>query len=103
MSERESFLLESDPIDGFPVVAPPKAPAHAIIREVAAAHGLSPDQLLERCRKPARVLARRDAMRRVRDELGYSYPKIGQLFKRDHTTVLWSCRGGRSNQRRGRT
>jgi chromosomal replication initiation ATPase DnaA len=37
-------------------------------------------------------------MKRIRDELGYSYPLIGRIFGRDHVTVIWACRGGRKNQ-----
>jgi chromosomal replication initiation ATPase DnaA len=37
-------------------------------------------------------------MKRVRDELGYSYPLIGRIFGRDHASIIWACRGGRKNQ-----
>ena len=36
--------------------------------------------------------ARQDAMRRIREALGYSYPRIGRFFGRDHTTVVHGVR-----------
>ena len=32
------------------------------------------------------------AMVEVRKQLKYSYPQIGRLFNKDHTTVLFACR-----------
>lgn len=69
--------------------------AKTIIRDVAREHGVSFDDILGPSRNRNVVRPRREAMHRIRQELGYSYPKIGRLFNRDHSTVLWATRGGR--------
>jgi chromosomal replication initiation ATPase DnaA len=38
------------------------------------------------------VAARREAMARIRLDLGWSYQRIGALFARHHTTVLHHVR-----------
>jgi hypothetical protein len=73
----------------FPVTA--SLTAQAIIRAVATEFDLGVDAMMHR-----RVLpesrARQVAMFLVRDELRMSYPQIGRLFRRDHTTVLQATR-----------
>lgn len=66
-----------------------------IIREVAEAHRVRVEDIMGPRRFRAYNLARREAMQRIRFELGFSFPRIGQLFNRDHTAVLYACRGGR--------
>jgi chromosomal replication initiation ATPase DnaA len=39
-------------------------------------------------RKRKYHIARYRAMRRLRDDLGLSYPQIGRLLHRDHTTIM---------------
>jgi chromosomal replication initiation ATPase DnaA len=82
----------------IPVPARPRPLAKTIIAEVAAAHDITPADILGPRRFPHLVEARREAMSRVRKELGYSYPQIGRIFNRDHSSVIWSLRGGRFNQ-----
>jgi chromosomal replication initiator protein len=74
--------------------------ARQIIDEIAATHDITREDMIGPRRYPHLVEARREAMRRVRDELGYSYPQIGRIFNRDHSSVIWSLRGGRFNQPR---
>jgi len=99
MKPVESFYIDCDPLDGSPlpppVIVPPKAPAHRIIAEVAAAHQLTSADLTSPSRKQNLVVARHEAMKRIRAELKYSYPQIGRLFRRDHSSVIWAVRGGR--------
>jgi chromosomal replication initiation ATPase DnaA len=65
-------------------------PAIQVLADVAAAHGLT----LQELRAPGRkggtplFLARRDAARRLRDERGLSAAQIGRfLGGRDHSTI----------------
>lgn len=100
------FLLATDPLTGGPVESygPPAEPLvrtpmigrHTrIIREVAQAHRVKVEDITGPRRFRAFNLARREAMQRIRFELGFSFPRIGQLFNRDHTAALYACRGGR--------
>lgn len=100
------FLLSADPLTGEPAESygPPPEPLvrvpmigrdKRILREVAQAHRVSLDDIIGPRRFKAYVAARREAMQRIRSELGFSYPHIGRLFNRDHTSVLHACRGGR--------
>ena len=45
-----------------------------------------------RDRRPLIAAARHEAIWRVRRVTGWSLPRLGKLFKRDHTTVLLSVR-----------
>jgi chromosomal replication initiation ATPase DnaA len=97
----KSFTIETDPLDGWPLPPPPpkRLLGRDIIAEVARAHGLSPDDLTGRDMSFEMREPRKIAMRRVRNELGYTLPQIGRLFGgRNHSTILWACRGGRYNQ-----
>jgi chromosomal replication initiator protein len=49
-------------------------------------------QLHDRCRAPQLVHARMLAMWMVRRFTKLSYPQIGKLFHRHHTTVMSNCR-----------
>jgi chromosomal replication initiator protein len=65
--------------------------ALSIIERAAAKHGVETEFLRQDRRDAATVAARHDAMQRIRRELGWSYPRIGRLFNRDHTTVMHAC------------
>ena len=69
--------------------------AKTIIRDVAREHGVSFEDIMGPSRNRNCVRPRKAAMSRIRAELGYSYPQIGRLFNRDHSTVMWATRGGR--------
>lgn len=49
------------------------------------------DDIMGRSRVPRIVACRADIMRRLRLDCGWSYPRIGALLQRDHTTVLFHC------------
>jgi chromosomal replication initiator protein len=72
-------------------------PADIIVFEVAWKHGVpvavikSPDAHRKVCH------ARWEAMARIRDERRWSYPKIGQYFGRDHTSVMHGVRKYHAN------
>lgn len=64
-----------------------------IIAEVAQAHRLQPRDLTGHDRFAHMILARHEAIWRVRVETKISSPQIGRFFGgRDHTTILWACR-----------
>lgn len=59
-----------------------------IMREVSTAHSVSVTEM----RSPSRARhlhpARVEAYRRIRDELNWSYPVIGDYFARHHSTII---------------
>lgn len=59
-----------------------------ILEHVALSYGLSVDDLLGRSRYAHIATPRHIAMWLVRRKLHYSYPVIGRLFGRDHSTVM---------------
>lgn len=65
----------------------------AVIREVADRYELRPGDLTSSSYGDRSVqLARHLAVYIAREETGASYPALGRVFGRDHTTVLHSCR-----------
>lgn len=60
----------------------------------AARYGITIDELLGPGREQHVAAARKEAMQDSR-RLGLSYPVIGKLFNRDHTTVMAAVRGKR--------
>ena len=61
-------------------------------RAVCLRFQISRDQLL--CRNTARKVSRprQIAMYLARELTGASYPRLGQHFVRDHTSILYACR-----------
>lgn len=66
-------------------------PGRAIISEVAAKHGFGPREILENTRAARVVKARDEAIRRIRIELDYSFPRIARLFGRTDHTTFWAA------------
>lgn len=62
-----------------------------IIEIAASYHGVSPHEVRSRVRERAVVAARVEVWRELRNR-GWSYPRIGKEFGRDHTTVLVTLR-----------
>lgn len=54
--------------------------------------GVSIEDLISRDRHKNVSAARHEIMYWIRTKLKWSYPEIGRLFGRDHTTVLDACR-----------
>lgn len=65
--------------------------ADAILDVVAEYYSVSRDDLLADSRKVNVVVPRHVAMFLIREELQLSYPEIGAIFNRDHTTILAAC------------
>ena len=51
--------------------------------------GVTPDQMLSDRREPIWVEARHIVFFLASELTGYSYPKIGHILSRDHTTVIY--------------
>ena len=68
-----------------------RRPANAIIRDVAAKHGVAVEEILGMSRQKHIVPARHEAMYRVRKERpDLSFPQIGKIFNRDHTVPIYA-------------
>jgi len=61
---------------------------YKIVEHVAAKFGLSPEEILSRSQTHECSEARKIAMALCRERLKLSYPKIGEFFSRDHSTVM---------------
>jgi len=73
-----------------PNIRTAKPSAKFIIHQVAAQHGLQPDDLTGQARFGPLVKARQEAMYRLSKETRLSSSQIGKaLGGRDHTTVLY--------------
>ncbi len=63
-----------------------------VIKAVADFYEITPQELVDRCRKKSVVEPRQVAAFLLRDLLDMSYPDIGdKLGKRDHTTAIYAC------------
>jgi chromosomal replication initiation ATPase DnaA len=65
--------------------------AHMLIAECARQHGCTVIDIYSLTRRPSIVAARHEAMWSAR-QLGLSYPEIGDIFGKDHTTVISAVR-----------
>ena len=73
-----------------PPIQTPRDKAKQIMREVAEAHGVTPEIILGTKYGPARrwLTARGEFYLRIRKEMGWSYPKIARFAnRRCHTTI----------------
>lgn len=69
-----------------------RGPVHRIIAEVAAAHNLTPADITGQRRARVLSMPRQEAMYRAMMETNLTYPAVGLIFKRDHTTILHGVR-----------
>lgn len=75
-----------------PVAAPmvqPVGTVRGIIETTAAAFGVSSQDLLSTRRVAALVSARHAAMWLARKRTGHGYLRLGNAFRRDHSTVMY--------------
>jgi len=64
-----------------------------VIADIAQSHGVSQDDIFRHHRKQSASikLARKSIVMHFRDN-GYSYPKIGRLVGKHHTTIMgWAA------------
>jgi len=64
----------------------------AVVAEVCDKHKVLPRELISPLKHNYLMPARREAMYRMRVELGMSYPAIGRRMLRDHCTVVYNVR-----------
>ena len=70
----------------------PKSPGLRIQLEFCERAGITLAEMKSESRKRRFAQPRQAAMVEIRRQLGYSYPQIGRMFNKDHTTVLHACR-----------
>jgi len=76
--------------------------AKDIIAQTADRYGIKPSKILGRNNARVASIPRQAAMAAVQSELGYSLPRIGRIFKRHHTTVLFGIRAHEARQQEER-
>lgn len=59
-----------------------------ILHAVANHHQIDASEIMGKSRRRSVVMARFEVFYRLRVELAYSYPKIGKLMKKDHSTIV---------------
>jgi len=59
-----------------------------LVKEVCQEHGVSPEEIAGRSRSILFNAARQDLWCRLYYTGSYSYPDIGWIFLRDHTTII---------------
>jgi Bacterial dnaA protein helix-turn-helix len=69
-----------------------QTPAREALQAVSTRTCVPIADILGRNRRPPIAAARHEAVWRVRQATGWSLPRLGRFFKRDHTTVLHSLR-----------
>jgi hypothetical protein len=69
-----------------------QTPAREALQAVSTRTSVPIADILGRNRRPPIAAARHEAVWRVRQATGWSLPRLGRFFKRDHTTVLHSLR-----------
>jgi hypothetical protein len=72
--------------------APPPYDAEKAARTIADGYGFTLEEIRSPCRSSLYVAARRAISRRLKFEGHMSYPEIGRLLNRDHSTIqalLW--------------
>ncbi|UOF77288.1 dnaa protein helix-turn-helix [Caudoviricetes sp.] len=70
-----------------------------IVAEVAAETCITPDEIMGRSHLRDIVRARHEVWRRVRAELGWSYPMLGKRFGVDDSTVQAALKGRRGGSK----
>ena len=78
--QRDLDLLKKKPATGKKVLA--------ICREALEGTGVTLEDVLGHSRHKNVVIARHALMALVREETNLSYPQIGEIFNRDHTTII---------------
>jgi len=81
------FILVSSNLLDFAGISPASR-IEGIVREVCVARGVRRDELFSRRKEDRIAHARHEVCWRARNETSLSYPQIGKLLGRDHTTVM---------------
>lgn len=96
---REGFVYrQPETVTDIPKTYGPPAPSRhqrvlATIEATAQRHGITLKDIMAHDRARRFAWPRQEAMYRVRQKYGLSYPRIGQIMgNRDHTTILHGVR-----------
>jgi len=73
-----------------------------IVERVARENDLTAADLLGTSHERRIAWPRQDAYQALRDELGWSSTRIGRLFRRDHTTILYGIAVARERKGAGK-
>lgn len=76
------------PLEGLNLNEPGAIRWQRMLHAVAKQHGVKAEEILSPSRRKEIIRARHEVCYRLRIELCFSYEKIAQLMKRDHTSVL---------------
>ena len=89
--EKKDFIFVTS--EAYPVAPPTTPSVHQIIKQIAAEHNVSLDEILGPRRQPPLVAARHAAMAAVYLAKPHlSLPVLGRYFHRDHTSLLSALR-----------
>lgn len=92
------IMIQSDLVGGLPagttsrIVESERSPSRTIIARVEVETGISFAQMQGPRRTGPISCARAAAMLAVRENAHLSYPAIGAMFGRDHTTAIHNCK-----------
>ena len=86
---QENKLLADQPV--LQVKLPTKR-FTAMLREIAAMHGIDPNIVRSPNIKPDVVKVRRELFYRAKNELHLPYSEIGRLMDVRHSTVIYNCK-----------
>ncbi len=75
----------------------PEATAKRIVSLVAKRYGIPQDDIYGKKRQQQICHARNVCLYIIKTELDLSYPAIGKMFNRDHSTIISSCEAIKSN------
>ncbi len=75
----------------------PDVTAKRIVSLVSKRYGVAQDDIYGRKRQQQICHARNVCMYIIKNQLDLSYPAIGKMFNRDHTTILSSCEAIKAN------
>lgn len=65
--------------------------AQRILKRVSAVSGVSVFEMRSENRQDRAVKARHIAMYLIREQVGYSFPRIGRIMNKHYTTVINAC------------
>lgn len=80
---------------------PKRDPVSIILHEITARYGVTMEELRGRSRLSRCTMPRLIAYVRLRDETALSYPAIGRMMDRDHSTIIYGERVARARMKEG--
>ncbi|RJL18647.1 helix-turn-helix domain-containing protein [Paracoccus siganidrum] len=86
MTAHFHFVTAQD-VDAAQEIHAPRATVKAIVQELAAATGVTADQITGKSRK-AEIVRVRQIVCFIARQKGMTYQQIGRVLNRDHTTIV---------------